>query len=576
MTLAALVAAALAAGAVDAEVGLGRPFLWNGLSGGPYPARTLGLDCGGDAAFFTLAPQLRIAVRGAKPVRLAVRSDGGTVLAVRREGRAAECTATEAPLLEPGLYDIRVGSRLPGLGHPFVLVASASGEEVDMVLPGGRAFTDAGAFFRAALSRHPADERPTSERDLSTWENVLGATRTLKVDFARLPRPARLAGEVILPASGTLVPCPGRFTATPQHELVVPPGTGALRLWVRGPAPLELALRAPGGTWSCAGLVTGETVLDLRAPAAGTYAVHVGAAAAGPHRYSLALVDRTCDARRTRRDPACRPSPPAPAQSAPEWNGMGTTYYLDFGRHAVEAVLLTETMDILVSHGTPARLRAASELLSAVVRLRDEERFVCSATVVEWRGRPAVLTAAHCLYVLDRGRLGPRRARLRAERLPPLDVDAALVPAAFEACSVARLEYSECIGTGAPDVAVVPFRTAPVVGRWWRACAAEPRSPSPVAVFGYGLDRGRLPSELLEGDFVREPGRGRPVALVAADGLQAVAPGDSGGPGVVPASLGSTPEVCYVTSAFEAGDPRLGAPARALVQPAWDLEQTLR
>jgi hypothetical protein len=111
-------------------------------------------------------------------------------------------------------------------------------------------------------------------------------------------------------------------------------------------------------------------------------------------------------------------------------------------------------------------------------------------------------------------------------------------------------------------------------------CTGSPLDPG-LTAFGYGLDRGRLPRQLLEGGFdvSVHPLAGQWEAR--GDGLQMVDSGDSGGPAVtsdVDADLGkSVPSLCFVISAVQARDPSnaVDRRPRALLEPTWKVGSTL-
>lgn len=575
--LAATFALVLAASPV--ELSPQSAILTNGLSGGDMAVWQPVDGCEGYAP---AEPQHRLAVPAGHPFDLTLSAPRGVLLIVRSPSGRVTCEvitcqqrACFGPIrlesAEAGLFEVWVGSRTREVRHPYFLLAVERGYQRY-----GQELTD---VYARDVSKHGAKENGSAFADeFANWENTFLPSPALNLDFARLPRPIRLAGTVeVDPASKSSSTCPGSFAHGTAWAFRSLSQLDGLRMVVRGPNRPTLAVWTPDGRWLCSRELAGSTVLDVAPAAPGTYSVFVGGPP-GTQPYSLSVVDETCDAAWTKADPYCRVDPNVGGSALTVGLPAATSVRILIDRGNLPNVDTRGPLEMRVAHGEDTSVRARPTRLDGIVRLRDGGRFICTASVIEWRGAPALLTAAHCLYESRMGRLGPRRARLRVDGLPLLALEEAIVPSSFEACVADRRSEQECWDGGATDLALIPFGAGEVKLLSLQPCRAPPSDRAELAVFGYGLDRGRLPSSLLMGAFLERGARLGMTVLSAIDGVQEVALGDSGGPVIAAPSLqADSMEVCYITSAVEVDSelPIGGAEHRALVQPAWDLEERL-
>lgn len=159
-----------------------------------------------------------------------------------------------------------------------------------------------------------------------------------------------------------------------------------------------------------------------------------------------------------------------------------------------------------------------------VVSLVAGGRRVCAGALVDFEGGAAVLTAAHCVFAMTKGKLGAPRA-LRVEGVG--DPSEARVSRRFAHCARRGLAYDECVRGGAEDVAYLPVPRSSF-GRLWKTCASEGLDQD-VAVVAPSTVRGRVPGRPLVAWFTlttTPPGK----PWTANAGRWAVVPGDSGGP----------------------------------------------
>jgi hypothetical protein len=220
---------------------------------------------------------------------------------------------------------------------------------------------------------------------------------------------------------------------------------------------------------------------------------------------------------------------------------------------------------VFVDRGDLASEGIPPELLAPVVRIlagdSPDSQLLCTATLVTWDGDVGALTAAHCLY--EEGgtpeQIGRTlRSRVYVEGFGAIEPSSlARVPAEFAGCS--GLFYEQCANLGAADVAFVPLRASAT----WNVCTA-PIAELDVVGFGYGLDRDRLPADLLKAALTVAPSIGG-LWPGRSQRLQQVNKGDSGGPVVAQSAhdlIGfRAPEVCFVVAARRADE--------SLLQPVW-------
>jgi hypothetical protein len=275
----------------------------------------------------------------------------------------------------------------------------------------------------------------------------------------------------------------------------------------------------------------------------------------------VAAIDAAAGTSLTLEDPrVLLPSPPV---AVPALGDLVIRY--DGGTSAVNALLRIGVPGVEYDDGDPAvdPLVPAQQLLP-VVRLlagnTPDGPLLCTATLVTWDGEVGILTAAHCLYEQgeQEDQIGKALATaVYVEGLGAVAPSTARFEPSFSACP--GLFYEQCMALGGVDLAFLPM-AAPST---WSVCTS-PIAESELVGFGYGLDRDRLPRELLKGSLRATP---------AASGLwssrsdrgQQVNFGDSGGP-VITANddlLLSLlpPKVCFVAAARR-GD-------ESLLQPVW-------
>jgi hypothetical protein len=224
-----------------------------------------------------------------------------------------------------------------------------------------------------------------------------------------------------------------------------------------------------------------------------------------------------------------------------------------------------------------------TEALSAVRRLGEGDSFRCTGTILRRHGgtRVALLTAAHCVFALDAaGHIGAPLSRLFAEGIDGPLAGPAIGPR-FLTCAGSHETLTTCLDHGGDDIALIPLTDDEQLARVaWEECAAAPVALS-LFSFGYGVRRNTR--GLVGGLFQLEEKGGDLTPWSAIGQSYRVVVGDSGGP-VISAleerDLGSAtrPHVCFTMSAvrFRQSEDPSGSTARALLQPAWDLDARLR
>src|SRR5262249_19217640 len=128
-----------------------------------------------------------------------------------------------------------------------------------------------------------------------------------------------------------------------------------------------------------------------------------------------------------------------------------------------------------------------------------------------------------------------------------------------------------CISEGAPDVAFVPLTTLSE-SLVWPVCNAAPKSRR-VNVFGFGLNRGRLPGQLLMATMMRQSALAG-LEIAGSDAAQWVEAGDSGGPVTLTSAYAQTaPTVCFVVagSTLIQGTGEISS----FLQPVWGIWNSL-
>lgn len=220
--------------------------------------------------------------------------------------------------------------------------------------------------------------------------------------------------------------------------------------------------------------------------------------------------------------------------------------------------------------------------LRAVRRVLWNGQVLCTGTLIR-RRHPRVehglLTAAHCFFAIDPdGRLGDRRAGITVEGVRTGALGVVRIGRSFATCVSSTFAFSRCLDEGAADIAFVPIEASALEGQpVWSECTAPPPDQELVA---YGFGMRRVGSRLIGGRLALDNrGRAGPWSAVASS--HSVVFGDSGGPVVTARDDDQmarfAPRVCFTTSAIRhrALEDPTGETARALLQPAWDLESRL-
>lgn len=447
-------------------------------------------------------------------------SDADVRVVIRnRHGREACVSSGSFSLLAGESYEIYVLAARPNTGHPVVLTTSGR--------KGAQAAWDAHRGRRVDRSAFS----PVASRWLDPYENTVQFDHTRPMPaFVSATKLLRLAGTTdgLLGADGH----PSLLAAQPQHwlhfetdgELVVPEG---VVITVRRNSVTEqhaVSTLINFNRGDDAELFVTSTTADRLVP------------------YTLVFQTE-----------AHRLAQGEPAVFAPK-------PLLDHGALASAAGVLAEQ-------------RARAEMIRAVVRLTDGGKHVCSGTLVRFGDELGVVTAAHCLFTLSlNGEIRARRQTLVADRAV-LRLEEARLGDGFEQCAENGARYSDCSEGGAADAAFIPVSSIDPGVTPWRTCESEPNR-SEITIFGYGLDRGRLPRQLLLGHF-ETTGAGGENSWLAESATQLVQPGDSGGPAIDALEnmqLGdAAPAVCFVTAAFKRD--RDEERASALLTPAWRLRQ---
>lgn len=566
-----------------------------GVSGGTVH---LGGACAG---YYPSVPQHRLAV-GEDDVQLEIDWTDHLRIATRGPDDVLHCGREATTLTGRGIHSIYIGNDEPNVGYDYraktvaAAIAAASRPHVEeQVLADG---TKRRVYVIPAIEvedePEPARAAPvtgglagvelagvTNDTPISRLDTVIADSGGGK--YATSIGNDRLYGTV---ARGVLAvpPCAGTFPARPQTRIGVDKDLPGIVLRLSASTKdARFLVRAPSGAVTCA---SGN---EVRIPAvpAGVYDVFVAGEAGGT--YALGGESLAVESARKQRE--------AELAAAAEAEKRGRTKRRRGGLAAAgtkpdegpSGVIGTWTPLIPVRDLVQPALyggRGFDEVartnraraLRAVLRLTVGDRFHCTGTLVDNHGQPAVLTAAHCLYQLDRaGTLGARRTVIRAEELPPLDLAAAILPTSFADCASRGVRYVDCIGEGVADVTLIPF-AAPVVTErpTFRLCDAPPTDPE-LTTFGYGLDRTHHTGKLVAAGFriERTPPAGPWLASGLAD--HRILWGDSGGPVISSVDdeelAARAPSACFVTAGVVSGDPADPAASgiRALFQPAWGL-----
>jgi hypothetical protein len=539
----------------------------SGLAGGQVQGSVLAKDCPG---FFPTQPQVRWEAVGARPLWLTVLSDGGTVVGVRYQSADGNATvrcggSRDSSLLLPAgarEVELLVGSEAPEVFLPFLW-------HLDEKRAPPRILVVAGMNEQSWLP-----EVLRKDWLLFPEENVTTARQ-------ETPLPGTLTGLATMRLKGVALGgvdtgrysavCDAYMPATPQHLLRVESGETPRRIEVFADEPVALEVRLPDGTAHCVRSSQASLALTLQE---GLHTLSVSSLGGGERAY---VVSTSTEASRKG------------ALGAKDLRLL-----ISHRKKSGSNFKVNKLVGGKPAHGSPTALvkmgtgavagtsPGRAEALRAVVRLRESGRMVCTGTLVEYQGEEGILTAAHCLFRPGPGGvLTGQLRRIEAQGLGPLVSEQAKLASGFRGCVEARMTYAGCLAQAVPDVAFVPLaRAAPPELVRWSLCEDPPARPG-LAAFGYGLDRGRLPAQLLTASFDVEarprvgPWQARGV------GPQRVALGDSGGPVLTEIEDQTletrVPQVCFVIAASQRGSLENADDLRAtaLLQPVWLLSQRI-
>lgn len=520
------------------------------------------------------ASELRVVADGDVAMRVVGPDNAELCVTPTRDGRLPVPSKT-------GEYTVYLGTGHRGIAHPYALarvpdalVAQFSRRQTINAV---RADTSQLRVEKAACGAIPllsdintvlVKDRAPPTTDRGPVKRALPAA--IPVSDA-MPDPIMVTGTAggRTAASALHAGCGGFVPLIPQHVLDVREKR-KLRLWVEQPGSTLVVVGGDEST-HCSTTTARGDVLDFDAKA-GQYEVYVSAPVATTGKgYTLSIATRLAGC--ADEDPLCRARRPGlmcgDPKDAVEAEELAYYFSARMRADAVEAgreARFSFKFGAFIDKGDDPTTRASEDILSAVVRLRAGKG-LCTATLVNSPKGPGLLTAAHCIAaVTPTGVLVGFHRTATVETIGRTSLDAVMLSSKFVDCVKRRLTYDACMGERAPDVAFVPH--AGLADRLrWPVCKTAPKSRK-VDVFGYGLDRGRLPGQLLTARLTRT-GRFAELETASNDSAQWVAEGDSGGPSTEASlSMKAAPLVCYVIAA-SSGSRADGV--SSLLQPIWSV-----
>jgi hypothetical protein len=224
------------------------------------------------------------------------------------------------------------------------------------------------------------------------------------------------------------------------------------------------------------------------------------------------------------------------------------------------------------------------EPFGSVIRLDRKDQLACTGTLVEWNKGFAILTAAHCLYTLQKGRFTNKSKSLKARGKGDevIFLADALLSKSFSECAESKSLYEKCKDKG--DTTLIPISQSvaeklfgPTEGRpfAWQLATEPPVNSCTAVGFGHATASQRRP-----GAIPLTPQSGV-LLWSSSENKEHALPGDSGAPVLQDKNLLSRysknkydtePKTIYfVLTGYQTENQN----KTTLMSPVWDLQGLL-